>query len=121
MQQRVVRTASAGWRIVPPVIDEKIDRLERVDAVPPVEGNVDCIAGFQFRDLRPLQSLRVPRESLKVRFVGIDQADWRSSRREINRPDIQILELVRRKQNETPSSCNDNSEIFHQVVVWCDL
>ena len=41
-QQRVIGIAQPGRRRVPPVIDEGVDRIERVDRMPPVERNVDA-------------------------------------------------------------------------------
>ena len=85
VKQRVIGAADVLPAVVPPIIDEKIDRLEQFNPMPPVVGNVDRVARLEFSDLRPFERLREPRESFEVGVVRVDDADRRSRRGQLER------------------------------------
>src|SRR3954469_8577529 len=88
VKQRVIGIAGVGPRVVPPVIDEKVDRLERVHAVPPVERNVDRVTRREFGDLRVFEGLCVKWESLEIGVVRVDDADGRPGWRQLERAEV---------------------------------
>src|SRR4051812_41105894 len=97
MDQSVVRTSEARLRLVPPIIDEEVERLERIDPVPPVERDVDAVAGLEQRGLRRRCRLPVSRESVEIWPLDIDQADRSAGRGELERARIEIGQLLGRK------------------------
>src|ERR1700720_2876554 len=71
VQQRVecgVRLQVSTQRIVPPVIDQHVERLERFDVVPPQGRNEDAVPRSQFGRLRRRQSLAKLRVAREVRI-----------------------------------------------------
>jgi hypothetical protein len=69
------RLVAAGFCIVPPVIDEDVQRTEGLDAVPPENRNEDGVSRFEDRLLGRLECLFEHREFREIRLTKIDHAD----------------------------------------------
>jgi hypothetical protein len=120
VQQRIVRIADPWLRVVPPIVDEQVYRLERIDRVPPVKRNVDRVARLELRDLRLFLRFLEAGKPLQVRVIRIHQADRSPGRRQLERTDVEVLELFGWKQGKTAPPGNDDPDILHQVVMGCD-
>ena len=130
--RRAAARAGSGWResgcrtptrlqsphpaCPPPVVDQQVERLERFDVMPPQRRYEDRIPG-----LRARQSPRppAPRETLgkriKIRRVQRHQAHRRAGRREIERPDVEIRDLLGRKQREAPPTADHAADVVPLV------
>jgi hypothetical protein len=93
VQQRAVRRTRVR-SVVPPVVHEHVERLERLDVVPPAEGDEQRVAGSELGVPGVPQGLGMAREP---RMVGVRQrhhAHGRAGRREVERRDVQVGELL---------------------------
>jgi hypothetical protein len=118
--QRVHRRIHVGGRLAPPVIDEDVQGVQGLDVMPPHARNEYRIAGPKLGDLHVTPRCHESREFLQVGLCEVHEADGLARRREIQRPDVEIVELVRRKQGEAPVPDGDASEVVGQIVVRGD-
>lgn len=86
--------------------------------VPPVAGNEDRIAGIERRDARGGERIAKPRETVEIGVLRIDE---RQRRRIIERPDIEVRDLIGREREEAPPSRDHAGEIMVAVVVRLGL
>ena len=98
--QRVHRRVHERRRLAPPVVHQHVEGVERLDVMPPHAGNEDRIARAELGDLRVLQRFGELREFREIRPREIDQADRLAGRREVERTDVEVLQLFGRKQRE---------------------
>ena len=117
MQQRVLRRIHVRWRRGPPVVDHDIERLECVDLVPPHRGIEECVARFQFGDLRGSQCLAQSREALEVRRADVCHGHDLTARRRLEGTWIEILDLLGRKQREAASTDQATGDVVRHVVM----
>ena len=68
--QRVHRRVHERRRLAPPVVHQHVERVERLDVMPPHARNEDRIARAELRDLRVLQRLGEARERREVGLRG---------------------------------------------------
>src|SRR5688572_18868928 len=68
--------------------------------VPPHTGNIQCVARFQFRHLSSLYSLAKPGMRFKVRVTEVNHRYCRSTRSQVQRTGVQILNLIWRKKSK---------------------
>src|SRR5882762_8907228 len=100
MQQRIkcgIRTCPFAFGVVPPVVHEYVERFEGFNVVPPERGDVDCIPRTQVSHLSRGERLTKLRVAFEVRFSERHQANGRAGRREVERTDVKVRDLVRRK------------------------
>ena len=81
---------------------------------------VERVAGLQLRDLRVLQRFLEARKFPEIRRVQIDHAHGAASRRIVDRAQVEIAELLRRKEGESATPDRDACEIVRKVVVGGD-
>ena len=87
---------------VPPVVDHRVEGIERLDLVPPHRRVEQHVARLQLRDLRRRERLAEPREAFEIGRVEVDHGHDLPARRRLERPRIEVLDLLRRKQREAP-------------------
>jgi hypothetical protein len=100
----------------PPVVHQRIERLQRLDLVPPQRRHVQGIARFEFRDQRIRQRFAQAWMPLEIGLVWTRQGERSPGRSEIQRSDVQIGHLVGREKSEAPTSaCDDRRKIVRRV------
>src|SRR5437764_2739897 len=119
-KQSAVRMRCGDLVSVPPEIHEHIEGFEGLHSVPPKVGDVDRIARTQFGPLRHGQSFTEARIALKVGLVVRDQADRKTGRRDVERTDVEIADLVRWERREAASAGNHKGEVVRGVKVRRD-
>src|SRR3954452_114597 len=67
MHERFEGRARPRLRVVPPVVDEDVEHIERLDVMPPQMRHEDRITRLELRVLRMLASLGKARISIEVR------------------------------------------------------
>src|SRR3984885_4423060 len=95
VQQRVRRRVEVLRDVAPPIIDEYIEILERLDIVPPQRGDVDRIAGAELGDFGDLRRLGIAGKTREVRIADVNQSDGLTRRGQVERTHVQISYLVR--------------------------
>ncbi len=85
--------------------------------VPPHARDVDGVPGFEFAGARVFQRVRETRVGVEIGVVEIDEADRLPGRREIDRADVEVRELVGRKQREAAVAGADAGDVLGDVVV----
>src|SRR5579859_477941 len=85
----------------PPIVDQYIERVERFDVMPPKRRDVDCVPGTQVRHLSRPEGFSKPRKLLEVRRSQRHEAHGCAGRREVERTNVEIGDLVRRKEGES--------------------
>ena len=108
---------SAG---VPPVIDQDINAFQPFDVVPPHAGHVQCVARRHLDHLCMRNGLLKPGKALKIGSLEIDHADGLSGRCVIDRPDIEIRQLIGWQENETTTARAHHRNIFQHIIVRGD-
>src|SRR5258706_16003811 len=103
---------------MPPVVDEDIDRFERLDVVPPQRGNEQGVSRPEFGALRCSQGGAEPGKALEVRGIEFNQAEGRACWRKIERPNIEIADLFRRKERKAASAADDAADIAPLIQVY---
>ena len=87
--------------------------------MPPAIGDVDRITRFERCGLRIFPSFCKTRIDLQVRIYWVNEAGWRSRRREFERPQIQVGNLLGGKQYEAAAARYIAGDIFAQVIMRC--
>ena len=118
--QREDRRIHVGRRLPPPVVDQHVERVQRLHLVPPHAGDVERVARLELGDQRVLERRREAREALEVGLLQVDQADRLAGRREVDRTDIQVGQLLRREQREAAMAGRHAGDVVGQVVVRRD-
>ena len=83
-------------------------------------GNEDGIAGAKLGNAGGLQRLGEARKALEVRAREVHQTDRLSGGREIERPHVQVGDLLGRKQREAAMARDDTGEVVRQIVMRGD-
>src|SRR5258708_11687067 len=112
MQEAVRRRLEIIGNVAPPIIDEYIEVLARLDVVPPQGGNVDRIARLELGTLRNRGCLGKSWKTHEVRIAHVYQADRLARRGQIERTDVQIFDLVGRKHGEAAPSAHHAGQVF---------
>src|ERR1700686_428467 len=101
MQQTVEPGITAG-RIaaprVPPVVDQQIERLQRLDVVPPERGDEYGIARSELHGPAGRERLAEARKTREVRAVQPYQTHRRPGGCEVERSNVEVAKLLRWKQ-----------------------
>ena len=118
--QRVGGRIHVLGRLAPPVVDQHIEIFQRFHMVPPHAGNEDGIARLQFSTKRMAHRFGKAREPAQVRLVQVHQADWLACWREVERPNVQVLQLVWREQGEAAAAGGGAGQVVRQVVMGGD-
>src|ERR1700733_3568581 len=112
MQQAVRRRLEIIRDVAPPIVDEHIEILERLDVVPPQGRDIDGIAGRKFCKFGGGGRLGEAWKAIEVRIANVDQADWLASRGLVQRTDVEILDLIGRKHRESTPSTDHAGQVF---------
>ncbi len=91
-----LKAGLGGPGIVPPVIDEHVEIVERADVVPPHIRDVERVARVQIGDQRGIERAVETWETIEIGIVEIDQADRRARGREFERTDMEVGDLIGR-------------------------
>src|SRR6185312_10344617 len=114
MQQSVESRITGHWIAAPrrpPVVDQQIEGFERFDVMPPQRRNEYRIAGCQLCRHRSRKRLAEQREALEIGLVEPHQAHRRTGGREVEGPDIEVRDLLRRKQREASPAGGDARDV----------
>src|SRR5260221_11443032 len=106
-----IRTCPLAGEVVPPIVHEYVERLEGFNVVPPKRRDVDCIPRTQVSHLSRGERLTKLRVAFEVRFSKRHQAHGRAGRREVERTDVKVRDLVRRKQGESSAPGDDAPDV----------
>ena len=88
--------------------------------MPPERGNVDRVAGLDLGGPRRRQRLAEAREALEIGGVQFDHARRLPRHGAVERPDIEIVDLIGRKQREAPLPRGHASDIVRDVEMGGD-
>ena len=117
MVERVERRQVRRIAVAPPEIHHRPDLVERGHAVPPQARHVERVARPKLGGFRGLQRLAETRVPLEVRIFQVDQAGRLPREREVQRTDVEVLELIGREERELASPGDDTGEVLRQVPV----
>src|SRR3546814_9882569 len=98
-----LRLAEPGGLAAPPVIDQYVKVGEPLDMVPPHRRDEDRVARLKLHRLRFRHRIDEARMRGEVGGIEIDHAHRAARGRVVDRPQIEVAKLVRRKQGETPA------------------
>ncbi len=87
------------------------------NVMPPQARDVDRVARLQLGHPSVLHRVNEPRMRIKVRYVEIHQADRLARQGIVQRTDVQVGHLIRRKQGEATASSHDAGDVLGQVPV----
>lgn len=94
-EQRRVHIRRTG---APPEVDHRAECIQGLDVMHAQARHVQCVAGFEFGDLRMRDCLPELRKAVEIRLREIDQADRLARELVVDRSDVQIVDLLDRKQ-----------------------
>lgn len=83
--------------------------------MPPHRRNVERVARTELHLARRLQRLGEPGISLEIGRIDVDETDRLAGEREIQRPDVEVLQLPGREQGPPPPARDDAGEILRLV------
>ena len=106
--------------MLPPVIDQHVQGIERADVVPPDRRNEDRVPGLELGDFGLRQRCGKARVAFQIGRIRIDHARRRTGHGVIERTDIQVGELIGREQREPSSSGYDAGDVDRGIVVRGD-
>src|SRR6266478_24175 len=112
-----IRTGPLAGEVVPPIVHEYVERLEGFNVVPPERRDVDCIPRTQVSHLSRGERLTKFRVAFEVRFSKRHQAHGRAGRREVERTDVKVRDLVRRKQSESSAPGDHAPDVVSLIDV----
>mmetsp|Transcript_10005 Transcript_10005/g.40615 ORF Transcript_10005/g.40615 Transcript_10005/m.40615 type:complete len:291 (+) Transcript_10005:394-1266(+) len=115
--QRVQRRVHEGRRLPPPEVDERVDRVQALDAMPPLAGDEERIARLQRHHLGMRQGLGKAREARQVGRGQIDQADRLARGREVQRADVEPVDQLGREQREATPAGHDAGDVVGHIEV----
>lgn len=97
------------------IVHQHVELVERLDVVPPECGDVDGVPGTKLGHFRGLQGSGEARKAREIRMTNDDQAHRLAGRREVERADVEISDLVRRKHRKSPPAGHYASEVIGVV------
>src|SRR5258708_40241160 len=115
MKKAEERRAHRPTRSVPPIVDQDVEWRQGSNRVPPHVGNEYGIAGLEFSDLSRSGGPLEARKAREVGIVDIDQADRHTLRGEFEGSDVEILQLLRRKQHKSAAPRGDAGDVVIEV------
>ena len=89
--------------------------------MPPAERNVQRVTRLELRLLRMAQRLGETRKAGEVGIRELHQAHGGAGRREVERRNVEILDLVGRKQREAAAPGRYAGDVVGEVEVGIDL
>ena len=117
VQQRGHRRVDEGGGGVPPVIDHGVERVERLDLMPP-QGRVDQrVARFKIGDFTDRHRLGKLGEALEIGVIDIDHGDDLPGGCRIEGTGVEIGDLIGGKQGEAPSPDHAHRNVVRHVVM----
>ncbi len=117
-QQAGVGSIGALAEGVPPVVDEPVERRQRLDLVPPELRHEERVSRAQLRRQCLIPNLLEQWELPGVRRRSRrGQADRLAGHRVVDRPHIQLAERLWRVKREAPPPRHDASHILEHIVV----
>src|ERR1700730_1510967 len=115
MEQAVERRDHWAAHSIPPIVDQDVERFKRSNRVPPHVGNEYGVTGLEFGDLGRRGCLFKARVARKVGIVGIDQADRYALRGEFEGPNIEVFQLLRRKQYKATTPVSHAGDVVIEI------
>src|SRR5882724_4532828 len=85
--------------------------------MPPQRWDEDRITGSEFGGDCRRQRLTKSRKALEVRLVQPHQTHRRAGRREVERSDVEVRDLLRRKQREAPATTYHAADVVPLIEV----
>ena len=89
--------------------------------MPPAEGNEYRVPGAEFRLPGMAQRFGVARKSRVIGARELNEAHGSARRREVERGDVEIGELLRRKQREPPAAPRDTGDVVDEIEMGVHL
>ena len=120
MQECLRWGSHVGGAAAPPVVDEQVERGLGFDVVPPHARNENGIAGLHGGDLGVLHGFGEFGEAGEIRGGEVHQADGLAGGGAVHGPDVQVADLLWRKQREAPFARHHAGEVAGEVVVGGD-
>ena len=103
--------------VVPPIIDHHVEAVDCLHIVPPHGGINQQVAGLEFCNMRRSQRLAETRITVQVRTAQIDHAHDLAARRRLQRAGVEIVDLVRREECESPAADHVAGDVVGEIEV----
>ena len=119
MHERDLRRVHVGRRRVPPIVDHDVERVERLDLVPPERGIEEQVARLEIGHQGGGERFPGARIGVQVGIAQVDHAHHLTAGSRRQRPRIEIAHLVGREEGEAATADHAAGDVVGHVVMGC--